>query len=273
MKKITKILISALCIAAMGSSTAALGGCGNDAGKQELIITGSTSVQPLMVKLAEAYEAKHSDVEINISGGGSTAGVTDAQDGKNSFGMASRELKSDEISSGMTSVKIADDGLAVIVNTNCTVENVTKAEIKALYESGTPIQDTLRGALSREGGSGTRDAFEELVGIKSLYSGVGFEEGLSSTTTVLTSIQGNSAGNVVGYISMGSLNSSVKALKYEGVAATTENVSNGDYSLARPFNIVYKKGGLSELAQSFIDFILSGEGQAIVTANKYIAIG
>ena len=271
MKKATKILLCALCVAAIGGSVGAMGGC-NKGTTKELVITGSTSVEPLMKKLAAAYEEKHSDVEINIGLGGSSVGVSDAKSGKSSFGMASRELKSDEVTDGMVSVKIADDGLAMIVNKNCAVESVTKAEVKALYESGTAIQDAIRGALSREDGSGTRDAFEELIGIESLYKGTGFEDGLSATGTVIASIQGNTAGNQMGYISLGSLNDSVKALKYDGVEATAANVTNKTYALARPFNIVYKEGGLSELAQDFIDFILSAEGQAIVTANHYIAV-
>ena len=250
MKKSVKILLGALCITAIGGSIA-LGGCGNSQ-TGELVITGSTSVEPLMKKLAAAYEEKHG--------------------GKSDFGMASRELKTEEAADGIVSLKIADDGLAMIVNKNCTVESVSKAEVKALYESGTAIQDAIRGALSREDGSGTRDAFEEIIGIENLYKGTGFEDGLSATGTVISSIQGNTEGNQMGYISLGSLNDGVKALRYNGVEPTVANVVNKTYTLARPFNIVYKKDGLSELAQGFIDFILSAEGQAIVTANHYIAV-
>ena len=270
MKKTTRFLVSTLCIAAIGASISVFGGCNEDT--QELVITGSTSVEPLMKKLAAAYEEKHGNIEINIGLGGSSVGVSDAKSGKSNFGMASRELKTDEAADGMVSLKIADDGLAMIVNKSCAVDNVTKDEVKALYESGTAIQEAIRGALSREDGSGTRDAFEEIIGIESLYKGTGFEDGLSATGTVIASIQGNTEGNQMGYISLGSLNDEVKALKYNGVAATVANVVNKTYTLARPFNIVYKKDGLSELAQGFVDFILSAEGQAIVTANHYIAV-
>lgn len=271
MKKLTKTLISALCVAAIGASTGAFAGCGNaDEGKRELTITGSTSVEPLMQKLAEAYEAKHDNVIINVGLGGSGVGITQAQTGENDFGMASRELKESE--TGVVSLKIAMDGIALIANKNCTVTDVTTAEVKALYEDGTPIQDTIKGALSRENGSGTRDAFHEIIGITKLYKGVGFEEGISQTAQVIANVKGNTAGNTVGYISMGSLTSDVNALKYMGVEATTANVSNGSYKLSRPFNIVYRQGSLSELAQDFIDFIMSADGQAIVTANNYIAV-
>lgn len=269
MKKLAKILVSMLCVAAIGCGMAAFAGCGSTQ-TQELTITGSTSVSPLMQKLAAAYEEAHENVVINISGGGSGVGIENAQSGKNDFGMSSRQLKDGE--TGVVSKKIADDGIALIVNTGCAVNDVTKEEVKALYEAGTPIQETIVGALSRESGSGTRDAFEELVGIESLFKGIGFEEGLSATNTVVTNIVGNSAGNTVGYISMGSLTDTVKALSYGGVEATPANVANGSYKLARPFNIVYREGQLSELAQDFINFIMSAEGQAIVTANGYISV-
>ena len=271
MKRISKVLAAALCITAIGASMAAFTGCSNSGETATVTITGSTSVQPLMEKLAAKYEEKNKNVEINVSGGGSGVGVSDAKDGKNDFGMASRGLKSSE--TGVVSKKIADDGIAIIANTACTVTNVTKAEVKALYESGTAVQDKILGAISREDGSGTRDAFHELVGIKSLFSGTGFEEGYSSTTSVITKIKQNAQANLVGYISMGSLNSEVKALNFEGVAATPANVKNGTYQLARPFNIVYKsEAELSEAAKAFIDWIMGSEGQAVVTSNGYISI-
>ncbi len=275
MTKKTKILASALCLAVMGASVGTFAGCAGGEGtggeEGEITITGSTSVQPLMLKLAAAYEEKHEGIVINVGGGGSGTGVTNAMEGKNDFGMASRGAKEGE--EGVVFKKIADDGIAIIVNRNCTVTNVTKAEVKALYEQGTAIQNALLAALSRSDGSGTRDAFDELIGIETLYSGgVGFEK-IEQTTAVITNIKENNAGNTVGYISLGSLTSEVKALKFEGVEATTANVSNGSYALARPFNIVYKsESELTSIAKDFIDWIVSEEGQAIVTENGYIAL-
>lgn len=276
MKKLNKVLAGVLCLAVIGAGTAAFAGCakGNDEGTETVMITitGSTSVQPLMQKLAAEYEEKHSNVEINVGGGGSGAGVTDAQDGKNDFGMVSRNLESNE--TGVVCKKIADDGIALIVNTACTVTNVTKAEVKALYESGTALQGKIMGALSRDESSGTRKAFQELLGIKSLFGGTaGFEASYSSTTAVISKIKNNVQANLVGYISMGSMSSEVKALDFEGVEATTANVKNGSYQLARPFNIVYKsEAELSDAAKAFIDWIMSSEGQAVVTSNGYISI-
>lgn len=125
--------------------------------------------------------------------------------------------------------------------------------------------------ISREDGSGTRGAFVELIGIE--------ENGVDNTTdeanitnntaVMLTTVAGNEAA--IGYVSLGSLDDSVKAVKIDGVEATAENVANNTYSVARPFNIA-TKGELSDAAQDFIHYILSAEGQTIIEDNGYIKV-
>lgn len=134
-------------------------------------------------------------------------------------------------------------------------------------KSGDPIT-----VVSREDGSGTRGAFVELMGIE--------ENGVDNTTdeanvtnnteVMLTTVAGNPAA--IGYVSLGSLDDSVKALQIDGVEATAENVANNTYSVSRPFNIA-TKGDVSEAAQDFIDYILSAEGQAVIEENGYIKAG
>ncbi len=265
MKKFVKVVMSAAVVAAIGGTMAAgLTACN---GGEEITISGSTSVQPLMELLAGKYEELHSDVSITVSGGGSGVGVTDAQQGKVDFGMASRDLKDDE--TGVVADKIAIDGIALVVHPNCTVTNVTKAEVKALYEDKTAIQGVITQAEAREDGSGTRDAFEELIEVTKLYANM---PEISSTGTVKADIAANTDGNMMGYISLGSVDSTVKALSYEGVVASVENVKNNTYKLSRNFNIIYKEDGLSDAAKAFIDFIKSEEGQKIVTDEGYITI-
>lgn len=130
--------------------------------------------------------------------------------------------------------------------------------------------------ISREEGSGTRGAFVELFGIEMKNAEgkkVDFtsEEAdiTNSTEVMLTSVAGNKYA--IGYVSLGSLNKSVKALKIEGVSPSVSSIKNGTYKISRPFNIVTKQTGLSENASDFIRFILSSDGQAIVEANGYIS--
>lgn len=129
---------------------------------------------------------------------------------------------------------------------------------------------------SREDGSGTRGAFIELFGVEekdangNKIDNTTLEANITNSTSVMmTSVAGDPYA--IGYVSLGSLNDSVKAVKIDGAEATTENVSNGSYKVSRPFNIA-TKGDVSEVAQDFIDFIMSADGQAIVEENHYIKV-
>lgn len=129
--------------------------------------------------------------------------------------------------------------------------------------------------VSREDGSGTRSAFIELTGVlEETADGQEIDRTTvdavttSSTNVMMTTVAGNEYA--IGYISLGSLNETVKALSIDGTAATAENVANGSYKIARPFNIAYQ-GSLSEVVQDFVDFILSADGQAVIEAEGYIA--
>lgn len=131
--------------------------------------------------------------------------------------------------------------------------------------------------VSREDGSGTRGAFIELLGIeeknadgKKVDRTINTAEITNSTSVMMTTVAGNE--NAIGYISLGSLNNTVKAVKVDGVKASAENVKNGSYKVSRPFNIV-TNGAVTELADDFIRFILSEEGQAVVEKAGYISMG
>lgn len=281
MKRLTKVVLSILCVAAVGGGTMAFAGCGGaDANKTEIFISGSSSVTPLMQTLGAVYEVLNDDVVITIQTSDSGTGIADAQKGLNDFGMASRKLKDEE--TGVVSQTICTDGVAMIVNKSCALNDVTSAQIFDLYRNGTAISGITNG-ISREDGSGTRGAFDELIknaeGI-TLAKAVEAAGGKmadcidiqNSTGAVKGAIQANGAGNTIGYISMGSLDDSVKALTFGGVAPTAENVKNDSYKLSRPFNIVYKSWeGLSAEAKEFIEFIMSPAGQYIASLEGYVS--
>lgn len=131
--------------------------------------------------------------------------------------------------------------------------------------------------LSREDGSGTRGAFVELFGIEEEVDGEKVDmttedaKITNSTSVMMTTVAGDV--NALGYISLGSLDDTVSAVKIDGVEATAENVASGDYKIARPFNIATKGEDLSEVAQDFVDYILSADGQEIITEEGYISVG
>ncbi len=242
---------------------------------KSLNITGSSSVAPLMSALADSYEKKNSGVRITVTTSDSGTGIKDAQKGLNDFGMASRKLKDAE--KGVVSKQIATDGIALIVNKASAVTNVTSEEVYELYANGTAIQSAITAGITRESGSGTRDAFGELIKnsegntLKSLTTLASVITQQGSTDAVKTAIVGNV--NQMGYISLGSMDNTVKALQFKGVDATVANVKNGTYELSRPFNIVYQsEDKLSAVAKAFIEYIMSADGQKIVEAKGYITV-
>ncbi len=264
MKNVTKILAGALCVAVMGASIGAMVGCKD---KETVTISGSSSVTPIMETLAAEYEKSHKDVRITVNMSSSGAGISDTQNGLNDFGMASRILKSEE--TGVVGNTLCMDGIALIVNKNCTVNNVSKADVKALFENGTAIPDTsITAAIGRDASSGTRTAFDELLKIEKYCDKAAT---LAETGNVIESIQGST--NSLGYISYGSLKDTVKAVSLDGVVCTQETIISGEYALQRPFVIVLKEGAeLSEAAKGFYDYIMSEEAQPIINQEGYVSI-
>ena len=279
MKKFVKVVMSGALVAAMGCTMAAIAGCGGEGDSEglsgEINITGSTSVNPLMLLLADAFEAENPDVTINVGAGGSGVGISDAKEGKVDFGMASKPVEDAEL----TTVQIAIDGIALIVNKDCTVTEVTKDEVYSLYVDHTAIQGTITAAVARESGSGTRDAFEELIGIKDKASIYQNMAEFGNQGLVVSEIEDNN--NVMGYVSLEALagNDKIKGVSYKendtaaAVAPTTKNITDGSYKLTRPFNIVYNtEKGLSDVTKAFIDFMFSSKGQQIISKNGQITV-
>lgn len=267
MKKFTKIVMSAIAVAAFGCATAAgLTACGQK--KTDVVITGSSSVTPLMQDLAAAYEKDHRDVRIKITESSSGAGIQDTQNGLNDFGMSSREVKSTE--TGVTGVTLCRDGIALVVNTACPLTDVTGEEVKNLFVNGTPVQGVVTAGIGRDEGSGTRTAFDELIGITSAYHASA--SSLAETGNVIEAIRSNAAANSLGYISFGSVTNAVKTVKLDGVECTKENISSGEYGLQRPFVIVLKDGKtLSDAAQGFYDYIMGEQAQTII-GESYVSV-
>ncbi|MDR0525887.1 MAG: phosphate ABC transporter substrate-binding protein [Spirochaetaceae bacterium] len=232
-------------------------------------IAGSTSVTPLMELLAGEYGKTHPNLKININGTGSSDGIKAAAEGTSELGMSSRELTPAEKGAGLDERVIAVDGIAVIVHPANPIADLTLEQIRGIYSGGIPdwreLGDSKTGKIavvSREPGSGTRGAFEELINLKDklLLGATEFD----GTGAIKAEISRNQ--DAIGYISLGSLDPSVKALTVQGAAATSDNVRNSSYPIARPFIIVSKKT-LSPEGTQFLNWILSSEGQKIVGKN------
>lgn len=243
----------------------------------QLSVAGSTSVQPLAEKLASAFEAANPQVKIDVQGGGSSVGVKSAGDGTVDIGTASRNVKDEELQQypDLVVTTIARDGIAVIVHPGVTVDGLTKEQVRDIFAGVITNWKEVGGAdrpivvVSREEGSGTRGAFQDMV--------MGGEEPPIVDTAILQPSNGAvrttvaSTPDAIGYISFGYLDDSVKALAINGVAATVENALNGTYPVVRPFNMV-TKGEPTGLAKAWLDWILSDAGQQIVAEEHYIPV-
>ena len=257
------------------SLAAVLSACGmsdeNETGSSNgntytLAISGSTSVGPLAEKLADKYEEKN-EINIEINQIGSSAGITNATNGVSEIGMSSRDLKEEEKANGLKESIIAYDGIVVVTHPSNKVKDLTMEQVKQIFTGEVTNWKELGGddmeivVVSREDGSGSRDAFQEIVGYTSgelVRSSIVASGNGNIKTTVATN------KHAVGFISFEYIDDSISTVKINGVEATAENVLQQKYSLSRPFLFVHKEENLSEEGQQFIDYILSPEGQAIV---------
>lgn len=257
---------------------AACGGSSENAANESttIIMSGSTTVQPLAEKFTEAYMADHANVRIDVQGGGSSVGVKAAGQQTAQIGMASREVKESEFTEfpGINVFAVARDGIAIIGNPDVTIDNLTIEQIKGIFGGTITNWKEVGGddaniiVASREEGSGTRTAFEELV--------LG-EEVLMTEKAILQPSNGSIRTTVsttphsISYLSFGYLDDTIKTISVEGVAPTEANASNDTYPVVRPLNMITFGEPTGEL-KAFVDFMLSDAGQAIVVAEGYIAV-
>lgn len=237
-----------------------------------ITIAGSTTVQPLSELYADAFMSIHPGVTITIQGGGSSVGVQSAADGIVDIGAASRELKESEEGTVVATV-IARDGIAVVVNNEQSVANLTMDQVRDIFAGVITNWNEVGGAdaeivvIAREEGSGTRGAFEELV----MESAVITAEALLFPSNGALRTAVSQTPNAIGFLSFGYLDGSIAPLSIDGVAATTENINNGSYPVVRPL-LYLTKNTPTGLAKAYIDFCLSTEGQAIVDDEGYLTV-
>ncbi len=242
-----------------------LGACSpTDSGSgNQITITGSTSVTPFVEQLAERYQELHPDRQINVQGLGSSAGIQAAENGTAALGMSSRHLEADE-EQLLQKTEVARDALVIIVHPSNSVTNLTPAQVQGIFtgrvenwrEVGGP--DAPITIVTREAGSGTYSAFEELVMDKVSPTMTALRQGSNGAVRQIVAED----TDAIGYISLGIVDQTVKAVAIDGVVASSDAVRSGEYKLVRPFLFVQRKDQpLPEIAQDFLNFTLSPEGQ------------
>lgn len=237
---------------------------------------GSTSMEKVIGALSEQFMADNSGVTVTYDPTGSGAGIEAASNGSADIGLASRALKDEEKAGGLTETIVALDGIAVIVNTDSKVENLTVEQIGKIFTGEITDWSEVGGdagtisCIGREAGSGTRDGFESITGTKDACK---LDQELTSTGGVIEAVAGNP--NAIGYASLSAVEgkNTVKAVTVGGVACTEATVLDGSYAIQRPFVLVTKTGvTLSPAAQAFFDYATSSAASQLIKAAGAVPV-
>lgn len=260
MKKLVSILMCVCMLVAL------LAGCGQNENAGGTVATdGSTSMEKVIEYLKEAYMEENTDVKITYNPTGSSAGIQAVESGSCDIGLSSRDLKEDEAET-LDGTVIAIDGIAIIVNPENTVTDLTIEQIAKLYTGEITNWSEVGGAdapvvlIGREAASGTRDGFESITDTEDKCQ---YSQELTSTGDIVQTVASNP--NAIGYASLASVKDTVKALKVEGVTPTTETIQDGSYKIQRNFVFVTKKEAeLSDVAKAFFRFVTSGDADSLI---------
>lgn len=271
-------------MAAVSLMTFGLVGCGSESpqsadaeeqGKNEesvelngtIKLAGSTSMEKLCEAMSESFMEKNPGVTVTVEYTGSGAGLESLAAGSVDIGNASRGLKDEEKASGEVENIVAIDGIAVITNKSCSIKDVTSKDLAKIYTGEITDWAELGGeeqpiiVIGREAGSGTRDAFEELLEVKDVCA---YAQELDSTGAVLAKVA--ATPGAIGYVSLDVVDDTVSGLKIDGVEPTEEEILAGNYMLQRPF-VMATKGEISEqneLVQTWFNYINSDDGKEVI---------
>ena len=225
---------------------------------------GSTSMESVMGVLGESFMEMNPDVTVNYNGTGSSAGITAAMDGTADIGLASRDLKDEE--TGVTQITVAKDGIAIIVNPQNPVADLSVEQIAQIFKGEVTNWSELGGSdgqivpIGREAGSGTRDGFESITDTEDACK---YQNELTSTGEVIANVASNP--NAIGYASLSAVDDTVKAITVGGVEATEDTVLDESYPIQRNFNfIISDSKELSDVAQAFVDYATSADASDLI---------
>ena len=226
---------------------------------------GSTSMEKVIGYLSEAYMEENKNTKVTYNPTGSGSGIQAVSEGRCDIGLSSRNLK-DEEKSNLTETVVAIDGIAIIVNNENPIEDLSVEQIAKIYTGEISNWKEVGGddkaivLIGREAASGTRDGFESITGTKDKCK---YTQELTSTGDVIQTVSSNP--NAIGYASLASVKDSVKMLKVDNVSPSKETIQNGTYKVQRNFVLVTKKDGkLSDAAQAFFDFAKSSAADNLI---------
>lgn len=275
MQKKTSMLLALVGIVLF--TMVSLTGCGNRQASvsDSILMVGSTSMETYVSALAEGYMETHPGVTVNVEFTGSGAGIEAVLGGTADIGNSSRNLKDEEKAKGAVENVVSIDGIAVCVDPSNTVTGLTKQQLMDIYIGAVTNWSEVGGidapivVVGREAGSGTRSAFEEILGIEAQCA---YANELDSSGAVMARVA--STPGAIGYMSLDVVDDSVTALQLDGVAPTAENIKTGVYFLRSPF-VMATMGGISEqseLVQDWFEYVLGEEGQGIAASVGLISV-
>lgn len=237
---------------------------------------GSTSMEKVIGVLSEQFMADNSGIKVTYDPTGSGTGIEAAKTGSADIGLSSRALKDEETAAGLTGTAVALDGIAVIVNANSKVSDLTVEQISQIFKGEIKDWSEIGGdagafaCIGREAGSGTRDGFESITGTEDACV---LTQELTSTGAVIEAVKSNP--NAIGYASLSAVEGQegIKALTVGGVACSEETVLDGSYQIQRPFVMVTKADAqLSPAAQAFFDFATSTAANDLIRAAGAVPV-
>ena len=241
--------------------------------KGSISLAGSTSMEKLCEAMSESFMEKYPDINVTTEYTGSGAGIESLEAGSVDIGNSSRNLKDSELEAGAVENIVAIDGIAVIVDKDNTVADLSSDDLGKIYKGEVTNWSELGGndeaivVIGRENGSGTRTAFEELLGLENACK---YAQELDSTGGVLAKVA--STPGAIGYVSLDVVDDTVNAVSLNGAEASEESILAGNYLLSRPF-VMATMGEISEqneLVKTWFDYIASEDGQAVIKGLGFI---
>lgn len=268
MKRIITVLIS------IGLSMGMLSGCGSHDNTGGMVSTdGSTSMEKVIGYLSESYQEEHSDVKVTYNPTGSGSGIKAVSEGSCDIGLSSRNLNEEE-KQKLTATVVAIDGIAIIVNPENKIGDLSIEQISSLFCGEITNWNELGGddlpvvLIGREAASGTRDGFESITDTKDKCK---YSQELTSTGDVVQTVASNP--NAIGYASLAAIKENVKAVKVDGIYPSKEAIQNGSYKVQRDFVFVTRKNAeMTIAAKEFFEYAVSGEADALIEKSGAIPV-